>query len=35
VRVGAPFTPVPFARPLERAYRVTPEMIAEAVRSVM
>lgn len=35
VRVGAPFTPVPFARPLERAYRVTPEKIAEAVRSVM
>jgi len=35
VRVGAPFTPVPFASPLERAYRVTPEKIAEAVRSVM
>ncbi|MDI9370941.1 MAG: alpha-ketoacid dehydrogenase subunit beta [Synergistaceae bacterium] len=35
VRVGAPFTPVPFARPLERAYRVTPEKIASAVRSVM
>ena len=34
VRVGAPFTPVPFARPLEQAYRVTSEKIAEAVRGL-
>ncbi len=34
VRVGAPFTPVPFARPLEQAYRVTPEKIASAVRNI-
>ncbi|KUK58076.1 MAG: Transketolase central region [Synergistales bacterium 53_16] len=34
VRVGAPFTPVPFARPLEQAYRVTPEKIAEAIRGL-
>ena len=35
VRVGAPFTPVPFARPLEQAYRVTPDKIAAAVRSTL
>ncbi len=34
VRVGAPFTPVPFARPLEQAYRITPEKIASAIRNV-
>jgi pyruvate dehydrogenase E1 component beta subunit len=33
-RVGAPLTPVPFARPLEQAYRVTPEKIAEAIRGL-
>jgi len=33
-RVGAPFTPVPFARPLEQAYRVTSEKIASAVRGM-
>ena len=35
VRVGAPFTPVPFARNLEQAYRITPEKIAGAVRGMM
>jgi pyruvate dehydrogenase E1 component beta subunit len=35
VRVGAPFTPVPFARTLEQAYRITPEKIAAAVRGMM
>ena len=35
VRVGAPFTPVPFARPLEQAYRITPDKIAAAVRGMM
>lgn len=35
VRIGAPFTPVPFARPLEQAYRVTPEKIAAAIRGMM
>jgi pyruvate dehydrogenase E1 component beta subunit len=34
VRIGAPFTPVPFARPLEQAYRITPEKIADAIRGV-
>ena len=34
VRVGAPFTPVPFARPLEQAYRVTPEKIASAIKNI-
>jgi len=34
IRVGAPFTPVPFARPLEQAYRITPEKIAAAVRAM-
>ncbi len=34
VRVGAPFTPVPFARPLEQAYRITPEKIASAIRNI-
>lgn len=34
VRVGAPFTPVPFARPLEQAYRITAEKIAAAVRGL-
>lgn len=34
VRVGAPFTPVPFSRPLEQAYRVTAEKIADAVRGI-
>ena len=34
-RIAAPFTPVPFARPLEQAYRLTPEKIAAAVRSML
>jgi len=34
VRIGAPFTPVPFARPLEQAYRITPEKIAAAIRGM-
>ena len=35
VRVGAPFTPVPFARSLEQAYRITPEKIAAGIRGMM
>jgi pyruvate dehydrogenase E1 component beta subunit len=35
VRVGAPFTPVPFARPLEQAYRVTADTICDAVRKIL
>ncbi len=35
VRVGAPFTPVPFARTLEQAYRITPEKIAAGIRGMM
>ncbi|MDR3264496.1 MAG: alpha-ketoacid dehydrogenase subunit beta [Synergistaceae bacterium] len=35
VRVGAPFTPVPFARPLEQAYRVTADTIYNAVRKIL
>jgi len=34
LRVGAPFTPVPFAKTLEQAYRITPEKIADAIRGV-
>lgn len=34
VRVGAPFTPVPFAKPLEQAYRITPEKVADAIRKL-
>nr|HPI98676.1 transketolase C-terminal domain-containing protein [Synergistales bacterium] len=34
VRVGAPFTPVPFAKPLEQAYRITPEKVADAIRKM-
>jgi pyruvate dehydrogenase E1 component beta subunit len=35
VRVGAPFTPIPFARPLEQAYRVTADTIYDAVRKIL
>lgn len=35
VRVGAPFTPVPFARPLENAYRPTADKIYDAVRKIL
>jgi pyruvate dehydrogenase E1 component beta subunit len=34
VRIGAPFTPVPFARSLEQEYRITPAKIAAAVRTM-
>lgn len=34
-RVGAPFTPVPFARPLEQAYKVTADTIYDAVRKIL
>ena len=35
VRVGAPFTPVPFARQLEQAYRVTADTIYDAVKKIL
>jgi pyruvate dehydrogenase E1 component beta subunit len=35
VRVGAPFCPVPFARPLEQAYRVTSDTIYNAVKRIL
>jgi len=35
VRVGAPFCPVPFARSLEQAYRVTADTIYNAVKKVL
>jgi acetoin:2,6-dichlorophenolindophenol oxidoreductase subunit beta len=35
VRVGAPFMPVPFAKPLEDAFRPTAERVAAAVRRVL
>jgi len=35
VRVGAPFCPVPFARTLEQAYRVTDETIYNAVKKIL
>lgn len=34
VRIGAPFTPVPFARKLEQAYRVTAEDIYEKIKAI-
>lgn len=34
VRVGAPFTPVPFARSLEQAYKVTSDDIYEKVKAI-
>lgn len=34
MRVGSPFTPVPFAKPLEQAYRMTPQKIADAIRKM-
>ena len=34
-RVGAPFTPVPFARPLEQAYKVTADTIYDAFRKIL
>ncbi|MDD2205983.1 MAG: alpha-ketoacid dehydrogenase subunit beta [Aminobacterium sp.] len=35
VRIGAPFTPIAFARPLEQAYRITADKICEAVKRMM
>jgi pyruvate dehydrogenase E1 component beta subunit len=35
VRVGAPFVPVPFARPLESAYRPTADKIYDAVKKIL
>jgi pyruvate dehydrogenase E1 component beta subunit len=35
VRVGAPFSPIPFARPLEQAYRVTADTIYDAVKKIL
>jgi len=34
-RVGAPFSPVPFARPLEQAYKVSSDTIYDAVRKIL
>lgn len=34
-RVGAPFSPVPFARPLEQAYKVNADTIYDAVRKIL
>jgi acetoin:2,6-dichlorophenolindophenol oxidoreductase subunit beta len=35
VRVGAPFMPVPFAKPLEDAFRPSAERVVAAVRRVL
>lgn len=34
-RIGAPFTPVPFSHPLEAAFMVQPDDIADAVRAIV
>ena len=34
-RVGAPFSPIPFARPLEQAYRGTADTIYDAVKKIL
>jgi len=34
-RLGAPKSPVPFAKVLEAAYIVSPERVAEAVKALM
>lgn len=34
LRFGAPFTPVPFARPLEQEYRLKPEVILEKIKTL-
>jgi len=34
-RLGAPFSPVPFSKPLENAFLVQPEAVVAAVRSIM
>ncbi|PIE55120.1 MAG: alpha-ketoacid dehydrogenase subunit beta [Dethiosulfovibrio peptidovorans] len=35
LRFGAPFTPVPFAKPLEQAYRIKPEVVLDGLRRMM
>ena len=34
LRFGAPFTPVPFARPLEQAYRLSAEKIVAGIKKM-
>ena len=34
-RLGAPYSPVPFSKPLENAFLVQPDAVVEAVRSIM
>lgn len=34
VRIGAPFTPVPFARSLEKLYKVTDTVITDEIRKI-
>ncbi|WP_184019845.1 alpha-ketoacid dehydrogenase subunit beta [Sphingobium boeckii] len=34
-RLGGPYSPVPFSKPLEDAFLVTPEQIVEAVKGLM
>ena len=34
-RVGAPFSPVPFPRPLQQAYKVSADTIYDAVRQIL
>ncbi|MCJ8156074.1 alpha-ketoacid dehydrogenase subunit beta [Sphingomonas sp. LaA6.9] len=34
-RLGAPYSPVPFSKPLEDAYIVSPEKVVEAVKGLM
>ena len=35
VRVCAPFSPIPFARPLEQAYNVTADTVFNAVKQIL
>jgi pyruvate dehydrogenase E1 component beta subunit len=35
MRVGAPFMPSPFARPLEKQYQVSSQGVADAVRATL
>ena len=35
LRIGAPFTPIPFAKPLEQVYRVTADIVYEGLKSMM
>ena len=34
-RLGAPYSPVPFSKPLEDAFLVQPDDVVKAVQSVM